>query len=453
MNTKHTILAMGIMMLAATTAHAQEEIQNVHVTNLNIENTGTNLVVKMDLDLGELNVKSNRIRTIRPQLINGTDTLSLKAVGLYGRRRYYYTLRNGNKNPLDNTDIQLRQNKKPQTLEYTDVVPFQPWMEGADLYINNKVYGCVSCLLAENLIGGLYQIPVPEPEVEVYKPKFIYVRPEAEVVKMRQLAATAYVNFRVSRTEVDPTYMNNREELNKIVSTIDAIKAGNKVTSITLKGFASPESPYKNNERLAKGRVIAISNYLAMHQEIPAELITTDYVPENWEGLRKYVEECSEQVLPHKAKILAYIDSDREPDRKEAAIKYTYKDEYKYLLENCYPSLRRTDYAINYEVKHYTDVEEIKRVFRTAPQNLSLEEFYVVAQEYRPGSDEFNEVFQTAVRLFPNDPIANLNAASACMEHGDLYKAELYLPKAGDSTEAQQLRDIYAKLKEQEEKK
>jgi hypothetical protein len=37
---------------------------------------------------------------------------------------------------------------------------------------------------------------------------------------------------------------------------------------------------------------------------------------------------------------------------------------------------------------------------------------YLVAQTYEPGSPEFNEVFDIAVRLFPDDETANLNAAS-----------------------------------------
>ena len=73
---------------------------------------------------------------------------------------------------------------------------------------------------------------------------------------------------------------------------------------------------------------------------------------------------------------------------------------------------------------------------RERPQKLDLNEFYLVAQEYEPGTDEFTEVFETAVRMFPNDPVANLNAANAAMRRGDLAGAERYLAKAGDSPEA-----------------
>lgn len=73
---------------------------------------------------------------------------------------------------------------------------------------------------------------------------------------------------------------------------------------------------------------------------------------------------------------------------------------------------------------------------RERPQKLSLNEFYLVAQEYVPGTDDFTEVFETAVRMFPDDVIANLNAANAAIRRGDLTGAKRYLAKAGNSPEA-----------------
>ena len=70
------------------------------------------------------------------------------------------------------------------------------------------------------------------------------------------------------------------------------------------------------------------------------------------------------------------------------------------------------------------------------PQKLSQNEFYLVAGKYEPGTDEFTDVFETAVRMFPNDEIANLNAANAAIRRDDFETARRYLDKAGDSAEA-----------------
>ena len=80
----------------------------------------------------------------------------------------------------------------------------------------------------------------------------------------------------------------------------------------------------------------------------------------------------------------------------------------------------------------------------TQPQKLSLNEFYLPAQACSPGSDEFNEIFETAVRMYPEDTAANLNAANTAMQKGDLKNAEHYLRKAGESPEALYARGAYA---------
>ena len=54
---------------------------------------------------------------------------------------------------------------------------------------------------------------------------------------------------------------------------------------------------------------------------------------------------------------------------------------------------------------------------------------YLVAQTYEVGSDEFNEVFDIAVRLFPNDPTANANAAAMELKRGNVEQAARYLER------------------------
>ncbi len=71
---------------------------------------------------------------------------------------------------------------------------------------------------------------------------------------------------------------------------------------------------------------------------------------------------------------------------------------------------------------------------------------FLVAQECVPGSDEYNEVFAIAVRMFPEDETANLNAANTAMGLGDVKNAARYLVKAGTSIEATYARAIFAAL-------
>ena len=228
-------------------------------------------------------------------------------------------------------------------------------------------------------------------------------------------------------------------ELQKILSTIDAVRndADTRIISVSIKGYASPESPYSNNERLAMGRTKTLKEYVRKQYNFADMQFITDYEPEDWAGLERYVESSS---LDNKAGILALIRSNMDPDAKERSIKTAFPKEYAFLLKEVYPGLRHSDYAVRYEVRAYTDVEEIKRLIKTQPQKLSLNEMYLAAQEMEIGSEEYNETFDIAVRMFPDDEVANLNAANIAMSRGSLKSAERYLQKAGDSPQA-----IYAR--------
>lgn len=84
----------------------------------------------------------------------------------------------------------------------------------------------------------------------------------------------------------------------------------------------------------------------------------------------------------------------------------------------------------------------------TAPQKLSLEEFYLLAKTYEEGSEAFNEVWETAIRMYPNDEVANLNAANTAMMKGDFERAERYLQRAGDGVEVIYARGVLEVLRE-----
>lgn len=105
------------------------------------------------------------------------------------------------------------------------------------------------------------------------------------------------------------------------------------------------------------------------------------------------------------------------------------------------------DYTIKYDVKAF-NLEEARKVIKTRPQKLSLQEMYMVAQSYPKGSDEFNTVFDIAVRMYPEDKLANLNAAYAAIERGDKVSAEKYLKKAGNGAEADNARGCLAVMNE-----
>ena len=414
-------------MSAEAVKDTKDIIPGVSVERLNIERDGRYLTVEMEFDLTALDVDANRAVLLTPRLVNGPDSLSLPSIGIYGRRRYYYYLRNGISTISGESEKSFRASDKPGQLEYDKHLLYGEWMDGATLRLHRSDWGCCQTILAE-YDGELGR------HREAFFPELVFVKPTAEIMKSRSLSGSAYIDFPVDQTVIYPDYRRNTVELGKIQASIDSVRNDKDVTitSVWLKGYASPESPYRHNTELAIGRTAALKKHIGQLYNFADSIILTDYEPEDWAGLRRYVEQSN---INHREEILALIDSDMDPDAKEAKIKRAYPAEYRFMLQNYYPALRHTDYRIDYNIRTFSDVEEIKRILAERPRNLNLNELY---------TDEFTDVFETAVRMFPDDETANLNAANAAIRRDDFTTARRYLAKAGNSAEAAYARGALA---------
>lgn len=292
------------------------------------------------------------------------------------------------------------------------------------------------------------------------------IMPAAEDVKQRRILGRAFLDFPVNEMLIYPSYRNNPSELARIKATVDSALFDRTihVTQISLHGYASPESPYSNNTRLAKGRTESLMNYLIKKYGFEESIFKNDYTPEDWDNLRgfltnmqgrrvkgdywydnkAYMEtpEAPAIVKEHRDELLEVIDSEVEPDAKEEILKQVGNGEpYRWLLKHVYPGLRHTDYIIEYEVRHYP-VGEARRLIYTHPEALSLEEMYLVAMSYEEGSDGWSDALFAAAHQFPDDETANFNAAYASVRTRHLKDAKQYLSKAGHSSQAISLADI-----------
>ena len=434
-------LTMAMPVFAQTSHQNQATSVGMNLTDVSMKRNAGLMTVDLNLGLGSFGLVGNRVAVFTPMIVNETDTLFLQPVSLYSRTRWYQYLRSGEKPLGGEGETAIRWSERPATMAYTQTVPYAEWMDGSRLYLRRSDYGCCRKLLRERtaLLTGYRELK--------YIPTYRYVRPAADAAKTRELSGRAFIDFVVNRTEINPTYRNNRVELGKITATIDSVRSDKDITvkRITIKGFASPEGSYENNTRLAKGRTEALKQYVRKLYNFSNDFISTAYEPEDWEGLRAFVESSN---LSYRSEILAIID-DRtlDPDTKDWRIKLRYPEDYAFLLREVYPGLRHSDYTIEYSIRTYTAIDEIRQIIATAPQKLSLNEMFLLAETYEPGSTEYNEVFETAVRMYPSDEVANLNAANSAMSRGDLVMAEKYLVKAGNGENATYARGVLAALK------
>ncbi len=443
------ILAAAVSLFAGAGLNAADKVTvrpGAGISNVVVNRAGRNMNVSMDVDLTKVSIPGNKAYLLTPVLVKGGNSVELPAIGLYSRGSFLQYLRNGSKLSSGETMTYSVKNM-PSSINYDTTVPYENWMNGCELVLRQEQYGCANCkeiASTSDKLGG-FRI-----KTFTFSPDFVFARPEAEVTKSRSISGQAFVDFAQGKTNVNPEYHSNARELAKIRATIDSVRKDKDVTinRIYIKGFASPEGKYSLNEKLASGRTTAIKDYVRNLYNLSNNMFKTDFVPENWEGLRDYVENSD---LPHRKKILSLIDDEdtyKDLDAKEWKIKSTYPDDYEEILENCYPYLRRTDYKVDYTIRSYASAEEVEEVLKTRPSNLSLEEFYLAAQNYTPGDEDFNKTFITAARVYPDDPTANINAAMAEMQEGNLDAARRYLKKAGNSGLASYAKGLYAALTE-----
>ena len=413
-----------IPMVAQTIGGSQIQVsrQSVIISNNQMILVGMDLTIPADME-----ISSDRMLTLTPilQTKDGLANKILPSVVVYGRRRAIVNERLGNV-PTDAFEIIRRQKGESQTINYTARVPFEAWMNGATLDLLADLCGCANHIQEEQLATLM---PVRLVRYNVV-PHIAFVTPQVEEVKARAKEGKAYLDFPVNKMTIYPDYRKNPDELRKIIATIDLVKndQNTRITEIDIVGYASPEGSYNSNARLAQGRSEALKKYVQELYKFDKNIIKVTSVPEDWQGLRNYV---ANSDLDQKEEMLSLLDNEQlSYDARELRLRtFEGGKAYATLLNECYPALRHSDYTVRYVVRGFT-VDEAKEIITKRPQQLSLNEMFQVAQTYQSGSDEFNEVFEVAVKMFPDDPTANINAAAIELQQENWKQAERYLLKS-----------------------
>lgn len=288
-------------------------------------------------------------------------------------------------------------------------------------------------------------------------PPLPLIAPSPEDTKLRKIVGHAFLDFPVNETIIYPKYRKNPEELARIHQSVDSALFDKSIviTRISLHGYASPESPYSNNVRLAKGRTEELKRHLISKYNFDSKVFTTTYTPEDWGNLRGFLQgnrerkvkesfwydnqayietpETPDFVLSNKDELIRVIDLEMDPDAKEEILKKVADGRpYRWLHQHVYPGLRHTDYIIDYEVKPY-NVSKGRKLIYSHPEALSLEEMYKVATSYEERSDSWLDALLIAVEKYPDSEIANYNAACGCAMTNRLNDAKKYLRKAGNN--------------------
>ena len=427
-----TVVLGSFFFLSSAMAQKNEENQ-IHVRQQLVERVDSSLVISMVLDLSGVEVASGNSMVCTPIIEREDSVVALPQLFINGRSRHILYERTG-RNPQEDGEFELRRrNGTEQTFDYHARIPFRKWMEKSEVSLVTDVCGCGWEAL-QNEKSPLFPINMAQPIV--LKPLLAYVVPQAEDVKKRSIEGSAFLDFPVNKITIYPEYRKNPSELQKIRETIDVVRNDKyaTITEVSIKGYASPEGSYSNNTYLAENRAKALLNYVRNLYDFKDARFTVDFEPEDWAGLERMVKESN---LEGKYEILAIIHADtpKDWDQREWKLKNVNGGaDYRIILRDIYPALRHSDYAVKYTIRNFT-VQEAKELIYTDPKQLSLNEMFQVAQTYEPGSEKYNEVFEIAVRMYPDDPVSNLNAAITAIDSRRFDAARRYLAKAADVPE------------------
>lgn len=435
-------IAVAAAIAFAATTHAapgkySSTLNAVKVSNLTLKKQKGEMKINFDVDFSNVKLKSDQQVIYTPVFAGEGDSIVFDRIVLNGRNVAMKELREPSRRVKGASEVIKRVNGTRQQVSVTHSVPYADWMNLSHLYISEDLCGCGNLQDQARIpVGDFDNRPAPAPLMT-------FVAPKAEAVKARAEKGSAFVDYVVNKTNILPDYRRNRQEIAKIVATIDLVKNDPNVsiTEINIHGYASPEGSYENNTRLAEGRAASLKEYVRGLYTLPENIFTSNATPEDWAGLRKLVEGSQ---LAERSEILAIIDdAAMDPDTKDHEIRRRFPSTYQYMLKEWYPGLRHSDYTVSYVVRPFT-VEETKQIMKKNPRQVSLNEMFLVAQTYTPGTPEFNEVMDIAVKTYPDDETANLNAACAALNAKDWATARRYLAKAGNSPEADHARGVLA---------
>ncbi len=310
--------------------------------------------------MGDKLPRKERI-VISPLLTSGDNVAAFPSVEIDGQWVYYHQVRSG----VAPDGLRYRAKDASSHRHYSERLAVADWMQLASLRF--RVERTNAC--GDVLCSDTFTLRTPTPEYRVYREED--VRHE----EVHSLQGSAYVSFPVNRSEVQPDFRNNAVELERLRHTIDSVSRDTaiQILRIEIKGFASPEGSYANNDRLARERTSSLTRYIIEQTDVSPMLFHTSYEAEDWVGLRTFVDTTA--LLTDREALLRIIDTDLDPDDKLSRILKSHPGDYATLCAVAFPLLRHTDYQISYTQKNVTRTAgavHTDTIYRLKADTLSL---------------------------------------------------------------------------------
>ncbi|WP_196016971.1 hypothetical protein [Alistipes senegalensis] len=242
-----------------------------------------------------------------------------------------------------------------------------------------------------------------------------------------------YIQFFVGDTRVVDTLGDNRRQLDKITGLMRQIVEQQEfwVDTITLTAAASPEGSYAANNILARGRAQALKRYLVRRYGRSIDtMLTVRWVAEDWPELTNRIR--TDRNIVNRDAILELIAAEKNPDRREQAIRKRFPQEYAYIRSVIYPQLRAVNFRYNLRrkgmVKDTIHTTELDTVYARGVELLQKRKYakaLYILNDYNDRntvvahlSMDHNERALELLAVMPKDAVTEYLRAIACSRLG-----------------------------------
>ena len=242
-----------------------------------------------------------------------------------------------------------------------------------------------------------------------------------------------YIQFFVGDTRVVDTLGDNRRQLDKISGLMRQIVEQQEfyVDTITLTAASSPEGAYAFNDRLSQGRAAALKrNLVRRYGRSIDTMLTVRWVAEDWTELTNRIR--TDREIGNRDAILELIAEEKNPDRREQAIRQQFSKEYAYIRSVIYPQLRAVNFRYNLRrkgmVKDTIHTTELDTTYTRGVELLQKRKYakaLYILNDYNDRNTvvahlslDHNERAMELLATMPKDAVTEYLRAIACSRLG-----------------------------------
>lgn len=236
--------------------------------------------------------------------------------------------------------------------------------------------------------------------------------------------------------------LNKKAETKAGIKALDSLfKTGMQIKQVQINAWASPEGEESRNQNLSDNRVKTgekyfkdaynkILNQRARALKVKANSLKQDLdiqtksMGEDWDG---FIADLRASSIADKNTIINVISSHTDKATREQEIR-NMTVIYKEIEDEILPSLRRSEIHVDFLEPKRPD-EQIAEYALTAPDSLKLNELLYGATLNEDPAQQLT-IYRSAIRIYPDDFRAYVNAAALLLKEGNTDEAQSMLETA-----------------------